>query len=237
MPSSAGLGLSPGHPDYSWLIAQANQTDTDETTAAQNLQLYVGPHGVLGVEMERSQIPDDFVEHTREGDRIAVFGRWIVDAGHYFHVDKNDDSSPALGYRTEIHPPMLMACAGLRTVGTRTITRTLITSRAYLASEKFIVDATKINDDSAPDDGYMVAHFTNEVTNVVELESNQVEAHPKVLSKPFTGRQEFTVTLQPPPQPRRLLGVVATTLSISYHFTTRGACTAQFGAQMAYRSN
>ncbi len=228
--SGSGLGLSPGQPDYSWLVALANQTDTAETAAAQVLQLYVGPHGLLGVEMERGQIPDDFVEHAREGDRIAVFGRWIVDAGHFFHVDKNDDSSPALGYRTEIHPPMLMACAGLRTVGDHTITRTLITSRAYLASEKFIVDTTKINDDSAPDDGYMVAHLTNEVTNVVELKSNQVEAHPKVMSKPFTGRQVFTIILQPPPLPRRLLGVLASTLSISYHFTTRGACTAQLAS-------
>ncbi len=223
--SASGLGLSPTGPDYSWLVAQANQIDADQAARAGSLQLYVGPHGVLGVEMERGQIPDDFAEHAREGDRIAVFGRWIVDAGHYYHVNQQDDSSPPLGYRTEIHPPLLMACAGLRTSGSRMLTRTLITSRPYLASEKFIVDTSKINDDSAPDDGYMVAHLTNEVTNVVEFRSNGVEAHPKVMSKPFAGRHVFTIVLQPPPQ--HLLGIVASTLSISYHFTTRGACSAQ----------
>ena len=63
-----------------------------------------GPAGTLHWEIERGLIPhggpgtDDFLEGfaPQDGDRIATYGRWIVDCGH------ND-------YHTELHPPVFVA--------------------------------------------------------------------------------------------------------------------------------
>jgi hypothetical protein len=49
--------------------------------------------GVLGVEIDQGAIPEDF--RNRDGDRVAVFGRWIIDAGH-------DD------FHAEVHPPLML---------------------------------------------------------------------------------------------------------------------------------
>ena len=77
-----------------------------------------GSHqGVLGVEWDAQLVPSPY--RPTEGDRIALFGRWIIDAGHIFH--------------TEIHPPLLMATAS---VG-GTSTHAKITSRPYLVSQSW----------------------------------------------------------------------------------------------------
>jgi hypothetical protein len=53
---------------------------------------------VLGVEIDQDLVSQEFREWLTEGDRVAVFGRWIVDCGH-------DD------FHAEIHPPLLMVAA------------------------------------------------------------------------------------------------------------------------------
>jgi hypothetical protein len=74
-----------------------------------------GSHqGVLGVECDAQLVPSPY--RPAEGDRIALFGRWILDAGHNFH--------------TEIHPPLLMATASVAG-------QARITSRPYLVSQNW----------------------------------------------------------------------------------------------------
>ena len=73
--------------------------------------------GVLGVEWDAQLVPSPY--RPTEGDRIALFGRWIIDAGHQ-------------DFHTEIHPPLLMVTAS---GGTSTHAR--ITSRPYLVSQSW----------------------------------------------------------------------------------------------------
>lgn len=56
--------------------------------------------GTLGMETDHDLIPDSYQPH--DGDRVAVFGRWIVDCGH-------GDKPGIPGWHTEIHPPLLVA--------------------------------------------------------------------------------------------------------------------------------
>jgi hypothetical protein len=76
-----------------------------------------GSHqGVLGVEWDAQLVPSQF--RPTEGDRIVLFGRWILDAGHNFH--------------TEIHPPLMMV-----TASGGVFTHAKITSRPYLVSQRW----------------------------------------------------------------------------------------------------
>ena len=234
-PASGPSGPGTGN-DYSYLVAVANRNDHRDsdatvsvTSVAEGLGIPVAPNGLLGIEIERGIVPDDFTTNVAEGDRFAVLGRWIVDAGHWFLTDPTDPSSAPLWYRTEIHPPMLMASAGLRVINDLTVTQAMITSRPFFTGQQFIVDDEEVYQDSAPSDGYLYDHMHSEVTKVVEFESNQVEAHPRILSKPFTGISLFGLRIAPPPQPARRLGLGITNwhLSISYHFTVRGECNVQ----------
>jgi hypothetical protein len=56
--------------------------------------------GTLGMETDHDLIPDSYQPH--DGDRVAAFGRWIVDCGH-------GDKGSTQGWHTEIHPPLLVA--------------------------------------------------------------------------------------------------------------------------------
>jgi hypothetical protein len=56
--------------------------------------------GTIGMETDHDLIPDSYQPH--DGDRVAVFGRWIVDCGH-------GDKPGIPGWHTEIHPPLLVA--------------------------------------------------------------------------------------------------------------------------------
>src|SRR5215475_2556742 len=57
--------------------------------------------GTLGMEIDHDLIPESYLPH--DGDRVAVFGRWIVDCGH------GDNDQGVSGFHTEIHPPLLVA--------------------------------------------------------------------------------------------------------------------------------
>lgn len=56
--------------------------------------------GTIGMETDHDLMPDAY--QPRDGDRVAVFGHWIVDCGH-------GDSNTIPGFHTEIHPPLLVA--------------------------------------------------------------------------------------------------------------------------------
>lgn len=79
--------------------------------------------GLLEVEQDRGLIPDQYRPHR--GDRVAIFGRWIVDCGH--------DS-----WLSEIHPPLLTAVArASEKENGANVTHVSLISNPYLVSQEF----------------------------------------------------------------------------------------------------
>jgi len=224
---------------YTFLLARGNQSqqaegsgDAIEQATAMHVPLPIGPDNipsVLGVEIDRGVIPNGFTELHPEsergglapGDRVAVFGRWIVDCGHEVEV------ADVKSYRTEIHPPLLMASArvthdSLVNAQAKAVTRVLFASRAYLVSQRFTTDTDTIYDDTAGDDGPFVDHMVNEVIKVDSFRSLSVEAHPKIKSFPFDGKREAHFIVKPPPPPNPFINPGR--LYVSYQFTVRSGC-------------
>ena len=92
-------------PDFSTRCSSSMPCPSGETCEGSINGLGLDPStlpGTLGMETDHDLIPDNYQPH--DGDRIAVFGRWIVDCGH-------GDKSGTPGWHTEIHPPLLVATA------------------------------------------------------------------------------------------------------------------------------
>jgi hypothetical protein len=176
----------------------------------------------LGVELDRGLLPPSFRGNVSEGDRVAVFGRWILDQGH---------RKPDSNYRTEIHPPLLLATASVQQGPIRALvpyTRVLFASRPYLASQTYTRDPSKAYDDRADDDGPLFEHLVKEIRNVMEFSSNQVEAHPKIKSYPFRGPHAMHIVVRPPPIPGGSPPDPTTyKLTMSFQFTVRSGCAVQ----------
>jgi hypothetical protein len=154
---------------------------------------------------------------VNNGDRIALFGRWIVDTGH-----DNDGH-----YRSEIHPPLLMASASVQSPkrGGRPVTRMLLVSRPYLHGQEFAQDVNNVYSDGVDDDGAMFDHLVKELARVVWGQSSRVEAHPKIKERPYRGRHELHLLVEPPPAPS------GHDLVLSYQFTVRHGCNVRISAQ------
>jgi hypothetical protein len=163
--------------------------------------------GLLGVEMDGDLVPAGFKKGVSSGDRVAVFGRWIVDTGHPMH-------------RAEIHPPLMMASASVIAPLT---TRALFTSRPYLPSQLYTTDPASAYDDSKGDDGTFFHHFVEELIKALSIiASHLVEAHLKIKSSPFRGVHWMVFQVRPPPPAGALAGGLANAaLQVSYHFTVR----------------
>jgi hypothetical protein len=180
--------------------------------------------GLFGVEWDNQLVPIGFKNEFHEGDRVAVFGRWIVDTGHP-------------DCHTEIHPPLLLASACVyRAPSGAEFTRALITSRPYLVGQLFAKGTSTediYNDDSA-DDGHFLGHLINEVAKaeipVPIFGSLQVEAHPKIKQFPFKGVHLFEMIVSAPP-PATISPVrqqlANQRLVVSFHFTHRAGCSVQ----------
>jgi hypothetical protein len=187
-PSNTGMGPSNTETDHEYAGA---------TQHATSMGLSV-PKGVLGVETDQDIVPP--VYRAIEGDRVAVFGRWVVDCGH-------------TDFHTEIHPPLLLVTARPgggavdrnRAFPPSEATSSFLISRPWLVGQRFEVDDEAIRQ-----------HLINEVEKVETFRSLRVEAHPKI-SKPFSGIHLFGYTLRPPsprvhPDDR---------LMVNFHFTVR----------------
>lgn len=176
--------------------------------------------GLLGIETDGFTVPDAFKDSINDGSRLAVFGRWIIDAGHS-------------NYRAEIHPPLLMAEAS---VVNSSETRVVLTSRPYLMSNVYTTDQSKIYDDNSGDDGTFFGHMEKELAKVLGIPgfcpvpnipcSTLVEAHVKVKSHPFEGVQLMHLKVRPPSVPAHL-DLALNRLVVSYHFTVRAGCAVQ----------
>lgn len=162
--------------------------------------------GVVGVEWDQDEVPEEF--RPKEKDRIAVFGRLIVDMGH-------DD------FHTEIHPPLLLA--GARAV--QSTTRSTLTSRPYLVSQDYCVTPG-----TQESDGATLEHMLREIHKIAIFASSQIEMHPIIHPKPFKGHQTMQYLLRAPALPP---GTAAPgSLTVSYCLVARTGVTVQM-AQLA----
>src|SRR6266851_3921837 len=100
------------------------------------------PEGLLGLEWDIGLLPASYRGQVNHGDRVAVLGRWILDQGH--DVDGF--------YRTEIHPPLLIASGTVIQKETRS--RVIFMSRPYLSGQSFTNNVDTRYVDNVDDDGY-----------------------------------------------------------------------------------
>ena len=205
-------------PEYESLLAQANRLPPPleypltEGELAWNDAHRVGfptPAGVLPLEIDGNLVPDDY--SAVRGDRVVVYGRWIVDAGH-------DD------FHTEIHPPLVMARAhcidGAGAVSPPrgdAITWVQIWSRPYQAGQLYSTEDEK----NIPMRPYLIDIFET---------AGDVNSYPPVFPKPFDGVHGLAVQVDPPvPRSAAMPGAVLAGkhLECSYHLTTNGSCAVQ----------
>jgi hypothetical protein len=153
-------------------------TYTDQTAGLANsgggtpTNAALGVPGVLGVETDQGLLPDFSTAlgygPQATGDSVAVWGRWIVDAGHP-------------DFHTEIHPPLLVASAHpLPGLGE---TDSTVVGRPYLVDQLGYQ-----TDDGVQHDGGVFDHVGNEVRKVLGNgnflgipSSTTLEAHPNLL--------------------------------------------------------
>ena len=178
----------------------------DAWPAAQALGL--NPTGVLGLEIDGPLVP--LVDRPMNGDRVAIYGRWIIDAGH-------------VPFHTEIHPPLLMAYARTLDVHGNSvapsidaITHMQLWSRPYQAQQKF---------SSGGSTGLCLQNYIKAITETVR----GISAYPPIFAKAFDGVHLVAFTVRPPvppPVPAGPTGVEIPQrrLECSYHFTVNGAC-------------
>lgn len=175
-------------PEFSDQNRCANDADCSGGTCRGNVSgLGLDPKdlpGVLGLEIDHDLLPDAY--QPRDGDRTAVFGRWIVDCGH---GDDKDTGAP--GFKTEIHPPLLLATG--RSTGSGAFgakcsaeqTCSSVVGRPYLVSQRF-------------GDGFLARHLAHEVEKLgcVEVTGPVVSA---VVSEegPFAGLPDCSLGLNP----------------------------------------
>ncbi len=182
--------LTAPDPAYQYLAAPTND---NEYVAAKALTLQRGHPvpNVLGMEVDQNLVPPFY--RTQDGDRVALWGRWIVDTGHG-------------DFHTEIHPPAMLVNARPMAGNTNDETEATIIGRPYLVGQTFEVD-----------DYPMKAHLLNEVGKVQTFRSTSLEAHPHIKPKPFQGVHLMSFVVRPPSK----RGKATDRLFATYKFTVR----------------
>lgn len=175
------------------------------------------PEGLLGLEWDKGLLPASYRGQVNHGDRIAVLGRWILDQGH--DVDGF--------YRTEVHPPLLIASAAVVQPSDQNAprTRVLFMSRPYLSGQTFTTNLDTRYQDGVDDDGPLLSplfssHAFKELFKVLTFRSTMIEMHPKIKSKPFRGSHRAQFVVRPPGPPP----ASGAQLLVSYRFTVRTPC-------------
>jgi hypothetical protein len=159
--------------DYLNLIGPPKEANGEyvEAVAAAQSDFGLLPENMVGVESDHDLIPLPY--RVQHGDRVAVWGRWIVDTGH-------------ADFHTEIHPPLLLATA--RAVSANSTTTTVI-GRPYLVSQRF-------------SDGPLFEHLEKEAgkvaINLPVFGSLRMEAHPRIMDKAFQGTLQVSYIVRPP---------------------------------------
>jgi hypothetical protein len=203
----------------------------------------LGVQGVLGFETDQGLVPPDYRARVHEGDRVAMFGRWITDCGHG-------------DFHTEMHPPLLTTFARqVSGASGQPVTFSEVISRPYLVSQKFedergvrhhlynellkamavpdcpiisdIIDAALHESGGCTLDvcalGVCVPTYCLDPTLWFQVPcTTRFEAHPGFMPKPFAGKPTMSYIIRPP-VPRQCAGHK---LLVSSHFTVRHGVTA-----------
>lgn len=151
---------------------------------------------ILGCETDIGLVPP--IYRPVDGDRVAMWGRWIVDAGHP-------------DFHTEIHPPALLVAARATPAGSTEKTQITVISRPYLVSQTFS-DGERLRN-----------HLLEEVNKLKIGLSTRLEAHPVIMKKPFVGNHEMSFVVRPPTPRHNSLD----RLMVDFHFTVRTGVTVQ----------
>lgn len=229
-PKDSGWDLPFTHPfgnDFEFTIATdlryagllgASNKDPGNATYADDWTAAGGPAsgipGLMPVEIDGALVPADY--RVEQGDRVGVYGRWIVDAAH-------DD------FHTEIHPPLLMALARSVDDNGNPVTRSesattlfRLWSRPHQSGQLFT---------DGGDSGLSLQTYLGNIATT----PGSVIATPPVFAKPFQGAHLVAFTVRPPvpvsPPPPGLPTV--TQLECSYHFTVNGGCGVEVTASPA----
>jgi len=201
---------------YTNLLAPSNHppansnTDSEISEAFSQMRGAGLPEiGAFAMEVEAGLVPEPY--RAVDGDRVAVYGRWIVDAGH------ND-------FHTEIHPPLLLARAQVvNAQGAQVypdagaITLMQLWGRPYQAAQKY-TDGSSTN-----------LCMQDYITNIAET-LGDIVANPPVFPKPFDGVHLVSFIVRPPvptPPPARPIVLGPAHLECSYSFTTNKSCGVQ----------
>jgi hypothetical protein len=163
--------------DYFDLVGPSMEKSYQHATdAAHGPEFGLKVPGVIGMEMEQGLVPERY--RPKRGDRVCLWGRLIIDAGHK-------------DLHTEIHPPLLMASAapaGSKQQGARgepDATRVKIITRPFLVSQKF-------------DHGGLFNHILVQLGEATANPFSRIDAHPKLLQKPFAGQNIIGFEIRPP---------------------------------------
>ena len=166
-------------PPYFDLVAPNMRGAYLTSTNRARTQFGLDVPGVIGMETDGGLVPEEY--KPREGDRVGLWGRLIVDAGH-------DD------FHTEIHPPLVMASARpARSAQQRPNARTFdattvqIITRPFLVSQEF-------------DHGGLFNHLLVQLgeTAANPLPTGHIDAHPRLMLRPFAGFNSCFFDIQPP---------------------------------------
>lgn len=193
-------------PAFVPLLAYSNRNpDSGDYLDAKNHAIQaLGPDvpGTIGLEVDQAFVPAPY--QPANGDRVAVFGRWIIDCGH-------------ADYHSEIHPPLLLAVARQPKLGDgapdndRTVSTVI--GRPYFVSQEFdFLGGKRAFRDNLLTQGPILAPL-----------GAQAQARPDVSGRPFRGKVSLRYVLKPP-SPR---GSPDDTLFVSFHLTVRTGITIQ----------
>ncbi|GGQ94041.1 hypothetical protein [Deinococcus ruber] len=175
------------------------------------------PSGIMGTETDRDLLP--LIYRANDLDRVALFGRWIVDCGH-------DD------FHAEIHPPLLFVKAQALPAGASpeapasgaaSVTFSRVVGRPFLVGQEF-------------GDGNLRTHLEKEVAKALSPVplSNRIEAHPNVYQKPFSGVHVFSYVVRAPVlQPAASGPLSGSQLVCTFHFTVRSGVAVQVTRESA----
>lgn len=201
---------------YTNLLAPSNRPPANSNTDSQVSEAFgqvrslgLPSVGAFAMEVEAGMVPVPY--RAVLGDRVAVYGRWIVDAGH------ND-------FHSEIHPPLLLARAEVvNAQGAQVypdgsaITLMQLWGRPCQAAQKF-TDGSSKN-----------LCLQDYLTNISET-LGDIVAYPPIFPKPFDGIHLVSFVVRPPsltPPTGGLAVLGPAHLECSYSFTTNKSCGVQ----------
>jgi len=202
---------------YNFLLSPANLAEPEDRSQASK---------TLGVEWDQALIPASFRGNVSDGDRVAIFGRWILDQGH--EVPEDGDPSKR-HYRTEIHPPLLIATGSVQQDPTGgQFTRVLFMSRPFLVGQTYAPNPNDAFGDTAGRFGSLYEVADVEGHEAAMHQSNQFEAYTMIKSYPFRGAHLLHIVVRPPALGRPPVPhFQPSQIVVSFRFTIRSGCAVQ----------